>query len=213
MTFDCPLPATLTAPPAANACPFKIDQIVRLALQRIRPGQPDAFTTTASVKSKAAWVAAMAATGDSKVVVTPIFSAMVIAESAELTEGGNDNSTPFGVPDYLGEGTVTVPFQFRNIAPAVVKALRKYTQESIPVVGAYSLGVYLFTKNGQILCVKMTTDGSNGAIPIFNWRIGTRGTEGFNKNDKVPGNFVLPPYWDENVDLVTPTDFNPLFDL
>lgn len=179
---------------------------------RIRPGQAPAFAL-AAMKTKAAWVTALAETGDKKIVVSPIFSNLTIPASEGQTEGGNDNSTPFGTPDYLGETAVTVPLQFRNLSFIVEKALRKFSQESRPTVGAYSLGLFLFTKNGQILCAKTTATVGNNPLAILNWRVGTRGTEGFNKNDIVPASFTLAPYWSEDAELVTPTDFNPLFDL
>lgn len=212
MVFDCPLPAALSVVPAADSCPTKIDQIVRCAFMRIRPGQAPAFAL-AAMKTKAAWVTALAETGDKKIVVSPIFSNLTIPASEGQTEGGNDNSTPFGTPDYLGETAVTVPLQFRNLSFIVEKALRKFSQESRPTVGAYSLGLFLFTKNGQILCAKTTATVGNNPLAILNWRVGTRGTEGFNKNDIVPASFTLAPYWSEDAELVTPTDFNPLFDL
>ena len=213
MKFICPPPVALTPMPAQNPCAVKLDQIVRLGLQRLRPGQDPAFTT-ASIKLKASWVAAMAAAGNAKLVVTPIFAGLVIPSSEGIFEGGNDNSTPFGIRDYIGETSVDVALQWRNLATAIVKVLRSYTQESFATVGAFSLGVFLFTKNGQIGCVTVegVADGIN-PIAITNWRVGTRGSEGYNKNDIIPGGFSLPELWDESLVLIDPTDFNPLFDL
>lgn len=216
MIFDCPVPNVLPAIPA-NDCPFKIDQIVRAAFQLRQLGvEPFIATGTSAtpITKKASWATYVAATDETKIVFTPIFAALTIPQSEAKEEGGNDNSTAFGIPEYVGENTVKVESEYKNIAPAVVAALRKLVQQSIPQTGSYRLTVYLFTKNGQILCVETTQANvaKHSGNPLFNLRFSSRGSEGFNASDKVKQGWYFPSDWDEKVTLITPEDFNPLTD-
>jgi hypothetical protein len=212
MVFDCPVPNVLPEIPA-NDCPFKIDQIVRAAFQlRQLDGEP--FSPTNAITKKASWATLVSATDETKIVFTPIFASLTIPQSEGKEEGGNDNSTAFGIPEYVGENSVKVESEYKNIAPAVVAALRKLVQQSIPQTGSYRLTVFLFTKNGQILCIetKEAAVTKHSGNPLFNLRFSSRGSEGFNASDKVKQGWYFPSDWDEKVALITPEDFNPLTD-
>src|SRR5687768_14263020 len=102
MILDCPLPAALTAIPAST-CPFKLDQIVRLALQRRQPVATPPFATLADIQTLLDWTTLRDAVDATKIVLTPLFAGLTIPESEGQTVGGNDNSTIGGVPEYNGE--------------------------------------------------------------------------------------------------------------
>ena len=210
MDYICPKPESLTEI-AAQDCRFKFDQILRLMFQRNTAAAP--FTTAAAIGLKASWDAHKAATDDNKVVVTPVTMAVEIPSSEAQTEGGNDNSTPFGMPVYLGEGAVEVTGQFRNLAPAVVKSLRALSPESDVSLGVANLRVYMVNKDQYIIHEGQQEGGVAGdawGIPVYNFRVGTMGSTGFNSDNMIPFSFTLPPYWDENLEMTKPTDFNPL---
>lgn len=212
MVFSCPVPDVLPEIPA-NDCPFKIDQIIRAAFQ-LRQIGAEPFTPTDPITKKASWAKLVAAPDATKIVFTPIFAGLVIPRSEAKEEGGNDNSTAFGIPEYVGEQTVKITATLKNIGPKVVAALRKLVEQSIPQTGAYRLTVYLFTKNGQILCIEHTQANvvKHTGNPLFNLRFSSRGSEGFNASDTVEMGWYFPADWDEQVNLITPEDFNPLTD-
>lgn len=215
MNFVCPpLPAPPSLP-AAAACPFKFDQILRSAWQRAQATPP--FTQAAPITAKASWVALMANATAKKIVVSPMFAGFVIPGSEPKENGGNDNSTPFGIPSYGGEGAVKVDYIYSNQSPAMIAGIRKFSQESIPLLGSYALTNYWFNLNGDIVCNVPKGAGTDeyAGIPIYNQRVGTTSSEGLNADNKNAAGFYLPPYWDESIAMIPASelDFNPLFDL
>jgi len=215
MKFDCPKAAAMPSLPVADACPFKFDQILREAYQRVQPTATPPFTTEAPITSKAAWLAMIAALDGKKIVVSPVFAGMVIPGSEGIFTGGNDNTTPFGVEEYGGEGAVRVDYLFTNLSPKMVAGLRKFSQESIPLLGSYALSKYLFTKDGGIVynIPRGAAQTTGFGIPILNQRYGTMSSEGLNTNNKNGASFSLPPEWDETIAMAFPEDWNPLTDL
>jgi len=217
MTFTCPPASSLTALPAADACPTKFDQILRSAFQRAQSAPPFDATAGKKITEKAAWLALMGVSTAAKIVVSPIFANLVIPGSEAKENGGNDNSTPFGIPQYGGENPVKVEYVFTNLSPAQIVGIRKFSQESIPLLGSFALTNYFFTKNGDIVANKPKGYGVDeyAGLPIYNHRLGSISSEGLNADNKNAAGFYLPAYWDETVEVITADklDFNPLFDL
>lgn len=205
MQVACPLPAALTDIPV-SACPFRFDQIVRVLYQRRQTAT--SFATEALMKVLANWTALTAATDDTKVVVSPIFSGFVIPSSEPITVGGNDNSTFNGIREYYGEGAVTATGNFKNISSDVKAAMQLLTQESLASsVGVSNLTAYFVNKDGVIFY----TDDQRG-IPVYNARIGSVGSEGLNAPNVTPFGFDLQPEWDTAIKAVIPS-FDPLTEL
>ncbi len=209
------MPEALPDIPAPD-CSFNLDQFIRMAYQRKQLVEPfrEGGLGGNSIRKKAAWLTFTTATDATKIVFSPFFANMVIPQSEGKTDGGNDNSTPFGVEDYVGEQPVKVEYEYRKQHPTVIEALRKFIQESIPTVGLYALTIYLFNKNGQILCIETDNAGvtKHNGLPIFNNRISSRGSQGLNAPDINKAGFSFPAEWDAQVTLITPDDFNPLYD-
>lgn len=217
MQFICPPAASLTALVAADACPTKFDQILRSAFQRAQTTPPFSAGSGKTIKEKAAWLALMGVSTDKKIVVSPIFAGMVIPSSEKKETGGNDNTTPFGIPSYAGENPVEVSYIYTNLSPAQIVGLRKFSQESIPLLGSFSLTNYWFTKDGAIIANVPKGYGADehAGIPIYNHRLATIGSEGLGADNKNPAGFYLPEAWDETIVVIPSTelDFNPLFDI
>lgn len=215
MVIECPKPAAMTALPVAAACPFKFDQILRSGFQRTQPNATPPFNATAPITAKDSWTALMAKSDATKIVVSPVFAGLVIPPSEAIVTGGGDNTTPFGIAEYGGESPVDVAYIYTNQSPAMIAGLRKFSQESIPVLGTYALTMYWFTKDGGIIYNKpkgsAAADGHG--VPVFNHRLSTIGSEGLGAGNKNNAGFSLPPYWDETIAMVFPTDWNPLTDL
>lgn len=208
MICPCPKSASLTAIPAAGACKFKFDQVLRLGFQRNTDSNP--FDATTLITAQAAWDTLIAATDDTKVVFSPIIFNPIIPSSEELTEGGNDNTTPFGIEQYLGEGSVKVTGEFRNVEPAVKKALAALSCESDVSLGVANLRVYMINKDGQIIHeVDPDAAAEQRGIAIYNFRVGSMGSQGFNSDNVVPFSFSMSGNWDEEIAMVKPA-FNML---
>jgi hypothetical protein len=211
MQIDCPLPAALTTIPG-TACPFKLDQIVRMGLQRRQAIPPGPFTTLVALQTLANWTTFQAAVDSTKVVVTPLFAGLVIPQSEGLFTGGNDNSTFNGIPDYNGEGMVTITGTFKNIAPATKRAMDLLAQESLAGVGGTTnLTAYLFNKDGYSF--QQNPSGTIYAgVPIYNFRVSSLGSEGFNAPNTHGFSFSVPSTWADYLTSVKPA-FDPLTQL
>jgi hypothetical protein len=215
MTFQCPPAPALSPIAAAAACPTKFDQILRSAFQRAQKTPP--FTAAAPITDKASWIALMALNTAAKIVVSPLFAGMVIPPSEPKETGGNDNTTAFGIPSYGGENPVKVDYIYTNLSPAQIVGLRKFSQESIPLLGSFALTNYWFNKNGDIIAnqPKGYAADEYAGVPIYNHRLSTIGSEGLNADNKNNAGFYLPEAWDETVVMITADklEWNPLFDL
>ncbi len=214
----CPKAASLTAI-SSPTCSFKMEQVVRLSLVRYSEtvyfdsdaGTPNPITALAS------WTAAKAETDDNKHIISPLFSNLVIPSSEALEEGGNDNTTVNGIPVYLGEGVVQVTGFFRNLEPTLKDELNELVCESdASATGTPQLGAYFVNRAGNIFH-KTESALPNDPLPvgIYNFRLGTRGTEGFAKDDIIPFSFYLDADWDDSLAVTkrTALDFNPLTQL
>jgi hypothetical protein len=216
MKISCPLPAGLPSiATLVDNCPFKLDQVIRAAFQRNQFGVPT-FTAAKPITALASWaeLIALPETDSKRIVISPIFAGLTIPPSEAKYEGGGDNSTPFGQEQYTGEDAIKVAYQYRNLHPDVVSTLRKLSQYSIPVLGVFALTTFLITKNGQIVAVRVRKDGDvqvaeYTGVAIYNYRVGSRGSEGLNASDIIPAGFGLTAEWDEDIALITP-DFNAL---
>lgn len=200
MEFICPKPEALTPMPAQD-CPFRLDQIVRMAFGR---RAVPAFATEAAMKLLATWTPLIAAADDTKIVISPLFAGFVVPSSEGIFQGGGDNTTFNGLRIYQGENFVTITGQFSNISPAVHAALEELSQYSLASsVGVTDLEIIPFNRLGYAF--------PNGLdmIPVYNFRVGTRGSEGLNANDIIPFSFDVLPDWDKNLQSVK-LGFDPL---
>jgi len=202
MRCPCPAPEELPLVPAED-CGFKIDQIVRIGFQLLQPGGASTFTADAGLNDIAAVNALRAAAGATRLTLTPAISNFVIPSSEAQTEAGGDNTTPFGLPIDLGEGPVSPSGFYRNLAPAVKKALDQIRCVSQAGGGFPRIGAFLLNKNG-VWIHNVNADGLPVGIPILNYRNSTRGTEGLNQDDKIPFGFNFQPDWDSDIAQTIP---------
>jgi len=205
MIIDCPLPATLSAVVPVN-CPFRLDQIVKmLFFQRTAA----AFADLASMKLLATWSPKLATpkTVDS-VITSPIFSNLVIPDSAGKFVGGNDNTTFDGIPEYYGDTPVTITGEYKNLAPATKVQLDALSEISYPsAVGKSNLKAMFVNKDGVIFHNNL--DG----FDIYNFRVGSRSSQGLYTPDLSKFSFDMKSNWDNLLASVVPTDFDALVDL
>jgi hypothetical protein len=217
MILNCPLPTALTTIPMPT-CPFRFDQLVRLALQRRQPAGTPPFVDLEAIQTLLNWTTFKAAADATKIVTTPIFASTVIPASEGLTTGGNDNSTFNGIRQYNGEGAVTVTGQFSNLPAATYRALELLSQESLAgSTGISNLTAYLFNRDGYSFQIN-PVDGAGAAttiyrgIPVYNFRVSSPGSEGFNAPNINNFSFDLPADWARYISSVKP-DFDVLSEI
>lgn len=212
MRAVCPPPAAIASIPA-QACDFSLDQIVRIVFQRRQATSTflSTGTTPKPITALSSWTPLLTAADSTKVQPTPLFDSLTIPPSEGQEEGGNDNSTIFGIPIDLGDTSIKVTGQHRNLESAVKAALDKYRSESQASKGASSLTVYLINRFGDIFHLSDKA-GDPVGIPVYNYRLSSRGSEGFNQSDKVPFSFYLEPGWDQALKSTKPA-FNPIVEL
>jgi hypothetical protein len=202
--FVCPRPASLAAMPT-QACPEKWDQIQRMYIQRIQA--TPSFTTT-TVLSQATWTPLLAASDNTKIIGTPRFSNLTLPVAEPIFEGGDDNSTINGMPSLSGLPHVRVPLQLRNVSAAIRKALRSYTSESALQPGETGLWAYFVTRYGKLIYRKSGTNVLG--IPLYNFVFGDVSSEGFNRDNILPGSFALEPGWSDDVEQIDVPAFSLL---
>ena len=204
MITNCPLPAALTA--ISTSCQFNFGQIVRMAFQQRQASAP--FADEAAIQTLSNWTTLKAASDATKVVVSPAFSGFTIPQSEPQKAGGNDNSTIKGLPELFGNGTVSPSGIYKGLAGALAAELDNLTQFSLPnSVGNTTLTMYMFNADGYLFYL----DGFFG-IPLYNYIVGTAGTEGLNSKNQTPFSFDLPADWDRLVKVTKPT-FDPMTDI
>jgi hypothetical protein len=202
--LQCPLPEAILNIDRPD-CPFKMDQIVALIFQRRQAAAP--FASADEMKSLAAWAPLFLATDRTKAVITPIITSWTFPPSEALVQGGNDNTTFNGIREYNGEGSVTAEGQMKNLEPRIKKQIMSIVPFGLSsAVGVSDLTVYFVNKDGVIFHNDLQ------GFPVYNARVGSRGSEGFNSPDTNAIGLDLAPNWDNELASVNP-DFNPLIEL
>lgn len=196
----CPLPSAL--PTVGNStCAFDFDQVIKLGFQMVQSSP--SFATAADIEDQAEWNPLLAASGSTKVVVTPPVQGMVIPASEGNFEGGNDNTTVDGIRIYKGEDTVTVEGMFYSVAPSILKKLRELSCFSLSQLADTNLTAYLFTGKNEVVSAE-----DLAGIKVYNFRVGATGSEGYRELNKTPFSFELKGDWDSHI-AKTKLDFDP----
>ena len=197
-------------------CPFDLKQIQKLAFQTRGKviwdsadgtgtgllGVPQADSQTDTL---ADWQARRVAVDNTKIVVTPFVGGdPQIVAGEPITEGGGDNTTLNGVEEVLGTNPSAFSATFKSLSPEQEAALKK--------ISCITSEVYFFTESGKIVARKL----DNGTITGFRLQtyfFSDRNNAGFGTKDTHTMSFALPKGWSEELVLIEPVDFNPLFDL
>ena len=205
MSFEylCPLPiAILDLTPFD--CPENFGQITKLAFQRIGTPFPDSAGVAGDIDLLASWTALKVAADSTKIQVGPFQENFILPMSEPIEEGGDDNSTTFGISVILGDGQVKAEGGHRGIPAVQLLELKQFISESA-IYG--KLGVYLINEHGKIIGNNLTGTEIS-PFPISSYYISSIGSEGFNTHNKVKFSFNMRSNWSDKFKIVTPTDFN-----
>jgi len=217
MNCNCPTSGILGDIPSST-CPFDLKQIQKIIIAvqgkviwDSAIGDGTGLDGVPQVDSQldtlADWEALRTAVDETKVIITPFIGGDPIIEAGEaITEGGGDNSSLNGVEEVIGVNPSKFSCTFKSLTPAQEKALKAPKCEAVEV--------YFVTEAAKIVANKIddVTTLHNG-IKVQSYFFGDRSNEGYATKDKNTMSFSLPEGWSENIVLVSPIDFNPLYDL
>ncbi len=205
--YNIPTGTQFASSPAIPAKRFNVqrfNQIVRLAVQVY--GTP--FASQAALYLKSNWTTLLAATDNTRMILSPPFSMSKISPSKPLQTGPDTNATYNGLPVYFGEGVAEFSATFLDVDQAVIDAF-------FTVTAPFSMSNYGVTTN-SLVAYFCNNDGhifSNdvwGGIPILNLTPRSRETDGLNSSDKTGFGFYFLPNWDTLPGSIpTPTPFLP----
>lgn len=204
MSFEylCPLPAAI-ADLTPVTCQEHFGQITKIVFQRIGTPFPDEGGV-GGIGLLASWTPLKIAADSTKVQVAPFQENFVIPISEPIEEGGDDNSTTFGVSVILGNGQIKAEGGYRGIGATSLLELKQFVSESA-VYG--QLGVYLINEHGKIIANNLTgTEFS--PFPVSGYYISSIGSEGFNTHNKVKFSFNMRANWSDKFKIITPADFD-----
>lgn len=190
----------------AEFCGVDLTQIQRLGFQRTQATAP---FTQVTVMQLSEWQDYLAATDDTKIVVTPMIDAdPVITAGEAITSGGGDNSTLNGVEQVEGVNPSKFTATFKSLSPTVEKQIKAIMCEK-------RLTVYLFLQGGKIVTYEVTgTPNTHFGLPIQSPFLSDRNNAGFATKDTFAFSMSLPAGWSENISIpFKPTGWNPLTDL
>ena len=204
---DCPLAPELADIPSFD-CPENFDQVEKLILFREQAESGvDWFTTTTDLDTEANWDVLLAKSDAEKIMITPFINNVVIPQSEEQTEGGNDNTTIGGIELYLGESFTKVTGDLKGAPADVKRGMKRLTQYSLAETGLSNLKGMLLLRNNRVLFTHTETDL---VIPrgfyIFNMSISDTGSEGLNSKNVNAVRWSFECGWDD-WRVITSPDF------
>lgn len=193
-----------------NTCPQDFDAITKIAFQLSQPSA--AFTSIDPITDVDSWVALATAVDDTKIVFSPATANVVIPSSEANYMGENSNESVQGLGYLLGENNIRVTGQFHSISQESATAMESLSCYSDPSLGSSRLTAYLMTRRVRgragVIATKLAADQYVG-IEIFNFRISSVGSEGYQAKNVYNFSFDIQPDSLAQIEKVS-LAFNPL---
>lgn len=198
----CPTEAALPTVPI-NLCKLQWDRIRKMSVCResnFTSLTGGANATLDEMKTLAEWVTSLAASDDTKQMITVAVGDFIAVPGEAITSEFDGDTTQTG-----SYNPTTVTFNTKGISSAELEAMRKLTCEGV----TYTM---LFDKDGNIVHVM------NGTIPggmksvAESWFLTDMGQEESGSLIKCNGGFQLVDGWSSGtgVTVTEPDDFDPL---
>jgi len=195
LTICCPIGSVLdSAVTSLHPCPADVGQIQKLVFWRT--GQSIASVATAIIE--ATWTALLAATGDTKAVVTPFVHNPDIP-AGDPREYGGGNETQWGAPLRKGAQSPVLTFNMLAEDQDVITAMKQWICEAIDVVFINEANQFVYSDAGSVFAGFPIVPNS-----LF---IGDKKIGGFDEFDSNIIQFNLQPNWSDDLEITTATDF------
>ena len=195
-TICCPTPTAIeSAVTTLYPCRSDVGQIQKIVFWRT--GNSIASEATAIISTT--WTTLLAATGDTKAVVTP-FVANVELPVSEPREFGGGNETIDGTAIYKGGQSSPFTGVFYMEDQDVIKSLKQLECETLDVILINESNQFVYSDGGGT-----TVNGfkvSRGSLFVSDKSIG-----GYDVPDQNAIRFMLQPNWSDNLEISAVTDF------
>jgi len=194
-TVCCPRPTAIaSAVTVLNPCPSDVGQIQKLVFWR--RGQSIASLATAIISST--WTTLLAATGDTKAVVTP-FLGNVELPPGDAREFGGGNETRWGAPIRKGGGSPVFSASMYQEDQDVITALKALACEALDVV--------MINESNQFVYSDASSSFKGFEVAAGTMFISDKGVGGLDDPDSNMITFNLKPNWSDTLEISTETSF------
>lgn len=175
--------------------------IVRLGIQRkqVVPFFDAGANALNPIENQASWRSGLEADDDTKIQLTPLFSETEITGSSRITEGGDDNTTEFGIPRVVGETHVVFTAMFKDVQSSVRYQVKEYL--CVPDATVFMIDAECRVIASAVSDATGTVIGHEG-FEVFDIFVGTVMPGGRTAQNKSEFGFYLRPYWDQNLTVL-----------
>jgi len=196
-TVCCPRPTAIASVVTVlNPCPADVGQIQKLVFWR--RGQT---TSVASSIISTTWTTLLAATGDTKAIVSPFIANVELAAS-EPREFGGGNETRWGASIRKGGSSPVFSASMYQIDQDVITALKDLACEALDVVMINESNQFIYSDTSG------TTAGFYGfEIASVSFNVSDKGIGGLDDADSNNIIFNLKPNWSDTLEIGTETTF------
>ena len=195
LTVCCPRPTAIaSAVTVLNPCPADVGQIQKLVFWR--RGQSIASVATAVISTT--WTTLLAATGDTKAIVTPFIANVELAAS-EPREFGGGNETRWGAPIRKGGSSPVFTASMYQIDQDVIAALKDLACEALDVVMINESNQFVYSDAGAVF--------AGFQVANVSFFVSDKGIGGLDDADMNTITFNLKPNWSDTLEITTETTF------
>jgi len=193
-TVCCPRPTAIaSAVTVLNPCPSDVGQIQKLVFWR--RGQN--IGTLATALTSTAWTTLLAATGDTKAIVTPYLGNVELAAS-DPREFGGGNETRGGAPIRKGGSSSVFSAAMYQEDQDVITALKALACEPLDVVMINESNQFVYSDTSTFSGFEV----ANGSLFISD-----KGVGGLDDPDSNMIKFNVKPNWSDTLEISTETSF------
>lgn len=193
---DCSAIATKLQIVTPDQCATLLQQFRRLLVQR--SGNASTVTTTTAL-ILATWTALLAATGNTAISsIQSLFYEPDLTGSEPVTVGSNDNSTPSGRTQIVGETIPKFSGMFTGLSPAMFGQIDALFAEGRASADIDRLTAYFLCGDNQLLMLS-----AGGGIPIRAPYIGNPTGGQLHKLTQFNVTFELDKNWYRNAAVLT----------
>ena len=195
LTVCCPRPTAIaSAVTVLNPCPSDVGQIQKLVFWR--RGQSIASVATAVISTT--WTTLLAATGDTKAIVTPFIANVELAAS-EPREFGGGNETRWGAPIRKGGSSPVFTASMYQVDQDVIAALKDLACEALDVVMINESNQFVYSDAGAVF--------AGFQVANVSFFVSDKGIGGLDDADMNTITFNLKPNWSDTLEITTETTF------